>query len=45
MSFATVSASFLRRWVTARFMPKPNSALSSKRLFAQAGPWPSLLVV
>ena len=40
-----VSASRARRWVTARCMPKPNSALSSNREFSQAGPWPFLLTV
>ena len=44
-SALTSVSSFSRLALYARFMPKPNSALSSNRLFAHAGPWPSLFTV
>ena len=37
--------SVLRLWTVPMAMPKPNCALSSNRELAQAGPWPSSLVV
>ena len=42
---AAERSSLLRRWVTASSMPRPYSALSSKRELAHAGPWPSSLTV
>lgn len=41
----TISATRSRDCFTPRYIPKPYSALSSKREFAQLGPWPLLLVV
>ena len=43
-SSRVLSASWLRMAFWPRYMPRPCSALSSKRELDQAGPWPSLLV-
>ena len=45
MSFLTVSARRARRCLLARFNPKPNSALSSNRELAHAGPCPLAFLV